>query len=322
MIKNQWYIVMESNEIGRNIVKAKRLGENLVFWRDSNGKLYCMTDKCAHRYAALSKGEIVNDRIQCPFHGLEYSGDGACRCIPANGKSSEVPERFKVTSYPVYENYGYVWIFWGDKKENIPEVQFFDDLGKEFTFASIKDNWNAHYSRVIENQLDVAHVPFVHRTTIGRGNRTLVDGPAVKWINEGKFYLYSFNKLDDGSTPRKPEEIIPDDSKDFKLEFIFPNLWQNHIAESVRVLAAFVPVDNENTILYLRFYQKFIKIPVLNKAAALLAMPYNRKILHQDRRIVTTQEPKQSELKSGEELFQADRPIIEYRKKRNDLKAL
>ncbi len=44
--------------------------------------------------------------------------------------------------------------------------------------------------------------------------------------------------------------------KPFHLEFIFPNLWQNWISDKVRVVAAFAPVDDENTMLYLRFYQK------------------------------------------------------------------
>jgi phenylpropionate dioxygenase-like ring-hydroxylating dioxygenase large terminal subunit len=101
--------------------------------------------------------------------------------------------------------------------------------------------------------------------------------------------------------PLKPEQMpTPDPVKDFKLEFIFPNLWQNYIGEKVRIMVAFVPVDQENTILYLRFYQKFMRVPVLRRLVTRLAMPYNLIITHQDRRVVVTQQPKASALQIGE----------------------
>jgi phenylpropionate dioxygenase-like ring-hydroxylating dioxygenase large terminal subunit len=104
------------------------------------------------------------------------------------------------------------------------------------------------------------------------------------------------------------------------LEFIFPNLWQNHISPDVRVVAAFVPVDAEHTLLYLRFYQKFLPVPLLRDALNVLAMPFNLLVAHQDRRVVQTQEPKASALRGDEELVQADRPIVEYRRRRQALR--
>jgi phenylpropionate dioxygenase-like ring-hydroxylating dioxygenase large terminal subunit len=80
-----------------------------------------------------------------------------------------------------------------------------------------------------------------------------------------------------------------------------------------------VPVDDSHTLLYLRFYQSFLKIPGLGKLAARLAMPYNVKIAHEDRRVVETQLPKRSELKIGEKLVQADRVIVAYRSRRQEL---
>ena len=79
-------------------------------------------------------------------------------------------------------------------------------------------------------------------------------------------------------------------------------------------------MDDENTILYLRFYQKFMRIPVLRQLVNKLSMPMNITIAHQDRRVVITQQPKASGLRIGEELIQADMPIVEYRKKQEHLK--
>jgi phenylpropionate dioxygenase-like ring-hydroxylating dioxygenase large terminal subunit len=144
----------------------------------------------------------------------------------------------------------------------------------------------------------------------------VVDGPVVEWKGEKMLFTYVFNRLDDGTPPRKPGELPHKSPSGVHLEFIFPNLWQNHISENVRILAAFVPVDEDHSILYLRFYQKFLSLPILGKLVAWLAMPMNVYIAHEDRRVVVTQQPKASGLKIGEKLIPGDLPIIEYRRKR------
>jgi phenylpropionate dioxygenase-like ring-hydroxylating dioxygenase large terminal subunit len=173
---------------------------------------------------------------------------------------------------------------------------------------------------VIENQLDAAHLPFVHHNTIGRGNRRIVDGPVLQWVGADMFYIYVHNRIDDGVPAAKPDQLPrPDPVRDFRLEFIFPNLWQNRIGEKVRIVAAFVPVDQENTLLYLRFYQKFLRVPLLREVVNSLAMKFNLVVAHQDRRVVETQQPKASGLQIGEKLFPADQPVIEYRRHRQEL---
>jgi phenylpropionate dioxygenase-like ring-hydroxylating dioxygenase large terminal subunit len=167
--------------------------------------------------------------------------------IPANGRNASVDERFQIHKYPTYEAHDLIWIWWGENPPSDLKLPlFFDDIDEHFSYSKVYDHWQAHYSRVIENQLDVAHLPFVHHNTIGRGGLTLVDGPGMEWVSDDMFFIYFYNRLDDGTPPRKPEEVpVPDPYKDFKLEFIFPNLWQNHIGEQLRVLAAFVPIDEE-----------------------------------------------------------------------------
>jgi phenylpropionate dioxygenase-like ring-hydroxylating dioxygenase large terminal subunit len=321
VIPKQWYVVMDSTQVKGRPVGVVRMGEKLVFWRDSSGKVSCLRDKCVHRGVQLSKGKVIKDHIRCPFHGLEYDSSGKVTVVPANGKNTPVPDRFQVLSYPTYEAHSFIWIWWGDNRPGgLQPPRFFTDIDDSLSYGRAYDHWNAHYSRVIENQLDAAHLPFVHYNTIGRGHRTIVDGPFFQWLDGDMFYVFVHNRVDDGTSPLKPEQMpTPDPVKDFKLEFIFPNLWQNYIDEKVRVMVAFVPVDQENTILYLRFYQRFVRVPVLRDLIARLSTPFNFIITHQDRRVVVTQQPKASALQIGEQLFQADRPIIEYRRRRQEL---
>ena len=321
MIRNQWYVVLESDEIADRPVGVTRLGEKLVFWRDQDRVVHAAVDRCPHRGAALSLGKIQNGQLQCPFHGFEYDPSGKCVLIPANGRNGIIPNAMRLETYPTYEAYGLIWIWWGDPSpEELPEPTFFDNLDDTFYYGSVHDPWEAHYSRVIENQLDVVHLPFVHARTIGRGNRTLVDGPLVEWKGDKMFYTYVFNRPDDGTPPRKPSELSVKSATSVHLEFIFPNLWQNYISENVRILAAFVPVDDDHSLLYLRFYQNFLRVPWLGKLAARMAMPSNLYIAHEDRRVVITQQPKATSLKIDETLIQGDLPIIEYRRRRELLK--
>jgi phenylpropionate dioxygenase-like ring-hydroxylating dioxygenase large terminal subunit len=326
MIREQWYVVLESREVGSKPMGFVRMGERLVFWRDDAGKVACHLDKCAHRGASLASGAVLHGevssdreggRIQCPFHGIEYDASGRGRVIPANGRSAPVPDGFRLHCYPTYEARGFIWIWWG---EDAPDSQpgFFEDLPETLSWSTRQDPWANHYSRAIENQLDMAHLPFVHYNTIGKGGKTVVDGPGIRFADKGLF-VYSRNRLDDGSLAKTPAEIaLPDLASDTgqKLEFRFPNLWQNYIDEKLRIVVAFVPVDQESSILYLRFCQGFMRVAGLRALVHAVGDRMNLVIAHQDRRVVETQIPKSAGEGRGELLFPGDAAIMEYRKMR------
>ena len=318
MIYNQWYIILESKELKKNKpLRVQRFNEHLVMWRDENNNVCCIADKCCHRGVSLSCGKIINGKLECPFHGFIYDKSGKVLMIPAIGKNKPTPETMKVQDYTTYEAFGFIWIWWGDAAKKTQEPYFFKEL-ENFSYSSFKDHWSVHYSRAIENQLDVVHLPFVHKTTIGRGNKTLVHGPVVT-REEELITFYVYNIQDDGNTvPLKPDEIT-DYKRLFHLQFHFPNIWQNFISDKIRAFAAFVPVDEENTIIYIRYYQRMLKFPILKGMFNYLGKISSIIILRQDKRVVLTQLPKKSSIKMDERLIMGDKPIIEYRKHRQEL---
>lgn len=323
MIPNQWYAVLESKEVPKGkLVGVTRLNEKMVFWRNNKNEIACLNDKCVHRGAALSIGKICQDgeTIECPFHGLQYDSSGRTTVIPANGKVSPVPEHFKVHSYPTKEDHGFIWIWWGEILGEYPPLPFFEDIDKKFSYSTYTEVWPVHYSRAIENQLDVVHLPFVHYNTIGRGHRTLVHGPLVEEMEDKRGFLaWTYNVKDDGKTkPLTPQEF-PEDFKVFHLTFRFPHLWQLNLATKARIFIAFVPVDENNTLFYMRFYQKLVRIPLLKTLVNWIGKRSSIKILHQDRRVVITQEPIKTSLIMEEKLIQGDIPIVFYRKRRQEL---
>jgi len=319
MIPDAWYAVLESREVPRKRpVAVTRLGERLVFWREGD-RVVCLADACAHRKASLGGGKVVDGCVECPFHGFRYDATGRCRLIPARGRSAEVEDRFRVRMHPARVAHGFVWVWWGKEPETLPDIPFFGDIDGSFRWSSMRSRWKVHYSRAIENQLDVMHVPFVHHNTIGRGGRTLVDGPIVEWKGERKLVVHVFLRSDDGSAPIPAGDLDPARAS-VRLELLLPNVWQNVLSDRMRVVAAFAPVDEENTVIYLRFYQRIVTVPILCHLFNRAMMRFNRVVLEQDRRVVETQRPVRTELRMGEMLVQGDRPIAEYRMRRDALK--
>jgi len=284
-----WFAILSSKEVEKDKpIGIVRFGKEIVVWRDENGKVNAIEDLCVHRRARISAGKVVNNRVQCPYHGFEFDGDGRVTFIPSLGRSYKVPEWFSVEAYKVVEKAGIVWMWFGDDEPK-GEPKFFQDIDEKFAYTEIRETWNVSFPRAVENQLDVMHLPFVHRTTIGRGNRTLVNGPVVKCLDEDSFKVYTFNEVDRGQIPKKPVEIKQIESN-FFLEFIFPNIWQNHISENMRVVAFFVPVTKEKTMIYLRYYIKATGIRSIDMLISKLGMQFNKFVLHQDKGVVETQD--------------------------------
>jgi len=319
MIYNQWYVILYSKELKKNKpLRIKRFNEDLALWRNEKQEVCCIADQCCHRGVSLACGKIIQGKLECPFHGFVYNPSGKVDLIPANGKNKATPETMKVKAYKAYESYGFIWLWWGDDdKMTTAKPFFFEELAK-FSYSTFIDYWNVHYSRAIENQLDVVHLPFVHKTTIGRGNKTLVHGPVVVRENE-LITFYVNNVADDGNTlPLKPNEIA-NYEKLFHLQFHYPNIWQNFISDKIRAFAAFVPIDEENTAIYIRYYQNMVKVPILKELFNYIGKLSSIIILRQDKRVVITQLPKKSNDKMDERLIMGDKPIIEYRKHRQEL---
>jgi len=319
MIENQWYAIAPEKMVSPGkMVGLKRLGKELLIFRTTDGKWGCLEDLCSHRGVKLSAGKLKEDGcVECPFHGLRFSVNGECTLIPANGKDKLVDERYHVRSYAIQAKHGIIYVFNGDKKLASSEVPFFPDfLDERFVYSEIADTWDTHYSRAIENQLDVVHLPFVHHNTIGRGNKTLVHGPKTVVI-EDTIVTSADNEVDVGQRQRKPQEC--DINPDMQLRFRYPNIWINIIAKKIKVFVYFAPIDDEQVILYLRFYNCITPFKFVNRMIGFFGKYANLMIERQDKRVVNTQRPKRTQLRMGEKLIQGDQPIVVYRKLREEL---
>lgn len=318
MINNQWYAVLSSHVLrAGEMLSARRFGDDVVFFRSAAGEVGCFSGRCPHRGASIAAGCVRNDHIQCPFHGLEFDATGKCVLVPSEGMASQANfDRLHLKQYPTREIGGIIFVWYGDGEPGT-EPDVFDLItDSSFTYDHTEDFWNVHYSRVIENQLDVSHLAFVHRTTIGRGNKTVCNGPKVVWLDGNTVQTSANNEVDSGQTPKSSDESI---IKSTNLTFKFPNMWLNHVSDKIMILAFFIPVDEESSIIALRFYNKITGVKVIDKLIARIGSKANIIVERQDKRVVETQLPGKSEAGMAENLVAADLPIIAYRDKRKTL---
>lgn len=313
LIENQWYPVLESREIGNKPVAFERLGQRLVCWRTAAGHPVAQHDRCPHLGASLAQGKVSRDRLVCPFHGFEFDAEGHCRHLPANGRQGKIPKGLEVATFLLREAHGFIWLWLGQAQEIYPPLPFFPELEHGWRYGTVMAVWPVHYSRAIENQLDVAHLAFVHRTTIGAGGRSFVDGPYVEADAAGiKVWVTNFR--DEGQAHRTQEALaLAATQKEPGLHFLFPGVWLLNISPRMKNFIAFVPVNEGVTLYYVRVYHR-IKNLVLATLYEFFVGLSNRFILNQDRRVVVTQTPLDSRQASQDRLIGADRAIIQFRR--------
>ena len=311
--RNQWYPVLESREVKRKPLGVERLGQRLVFWRDAEGRVHAHPDRCPHLGAALSSGRVVGQHLVCPFHGFEFASDGHCRHIPANGRQGKIPVSLRLPPYVLREAHDLIWLWWGTPSVEYPLLPYFSVLEGRWRQGTVTAEWPVHYTRAIENQLDVAHLPFVHRTTIGAGGRSRVEGPYVEANDQG-IQVWVTNTRDTGQ-PARDQSALARAAKDCEpgLSFLFPACWLLNISSKLKIFVAFVPIHEHRTRFYLRSYHQVL-VPGL---AQLYEGPLglsNRWILSQDQRVVTTQTPANSLDARDDGLIGADRAIAAFRR--------
>ena len=166
MYINFWYPAEESARITDKPVHVRMLGQDFVLFRDSSGKVNCLSNICSHRGGWLADGKVKDDCIECPYHGWRFDGAGACQRIPSLGPDARIPPRAKVDSYPTEERYGLIFAFLGDLPEDErPTIMPIDEYGAPGWAATLQRfEWNNEYKRSTENALDPAHNEFVHPT--------------------------------------------------------------------------------------------------------------------------------------------------------------
>jgi phenylpropionate dioxygenase-like ring-hydroxylating dioxygenase large terminal subunit len=167
-LRNQWYTAATSAELGRQPLARTVCNEPLVIFRTEGGRVAVLTDRCPHRKAPLSSGEVVGSDIQCGYHGLRFAADGACTHVPGN---APIGRNFRARSFPAREIHGLVFVWLGEAALADPELipDFSENVKPGWTGVHGTLYVKGHYQLLIDNILDLTHVVFVHKTTLAGG---------------------------------------------------------------------------------------------------------------------------------------------------------
>jgi phenylpropionate dioxygenase-like ring-hydroxylating dioxygenase large terminal subunit len=183
-LRNQWYTATTSAELGATPLARTICNEPLVIFRGQDGNVAALTDRCPHRKAPLSSGEVVGNDIQCGYHGIRFAADGACTHVPGNAL---VGRSFRARSFPVREVHGLVFVWLGEAFADpalIPD--FSENVKPGWTGVHGMLHVKGHYQLLIDNILDLTHVVFVHKTTLAGGGvaetplEVTIDGDVVR----------------------------------------------------------------------------------------------------------------------------------------------
>ena len=184
-IRNVWYVaafaadMKPGTQIGR-----KYLGESVVLFRTESGEIGALEDRCSHRAMPLSAGQVDGEVIRCCYHGLEFDKTGLCTRVP---NQARIPSAANVRSYPVEERDGFIWIWMGDKAEADTSriISNPEHVDPKWSWKSFNFYVEANWQLLVDNILDLTHVPYIHSRTIG-GNPEQHYGAETKVEFDGK----------------------------------------------------------------------------------------------------------------------------------------
>ena len=164
LLRNYWQPVALAEELqGPRPAKAVRLlGQDLVLFRDEQGRYGLLDRRCPHRAADLSFGRLEDGGLRCLFHGWLFDVTGKCLETPAEPEGSRMCEHIRQTAYPVVEKNGILFA-WMGKGEPAAFPHFDCFVAPDaYTFA-FKGLFECNWLQALEVGIDPAHASFLHR---------------------------------------------------------------------------------------------------------------------------------------------------------------
>lgn len=167
LLANTWYMGAWAHEITEKPISRRLLGVGTMFYRKSDGGIVAMRDRCPHRFAPLSQGKVIDDAIECPYHGLVFNSGGQCIVSPFEERA---PQAIRVQTFPVVERDNIVWFWPGDPEradaDLVPDFSLISSPKYKCVFGLTEVD--AHYEIETDNLMDLTHSRTLH-TAFGGG---------------------------------------------------------------------------------------------------------------------------------------------------------
>jgi phthalate 4,5-dioxygenase oxygenase subunit len=233
-------------------VRVRLLGEDLVAFRDTRGRVGLLDEFCPHRRASLFFGRNEECGLRCVYHGWKYDVDGRCVDMMNEPEERQFKDKIFIASYPTEEVGGVVWAYMGppERKPAPPAFAWTRIPATHIQVSKViqESNW----LQGLEGGIDTSHAPILHRllTTSTTRPGFKPDNPFVR----GKAPTLEVDITDYGY---RYAGVRPLDEASFHVRtyhFILPfhQIRPSRSESGVPLVAGhmWVPIDDENTMVY------------------------------------------------------------------------
>ena len=258
LMRRHWLPLCLSEEVSEPDgapVRARLLGEDLVVFRDTKGRLGVLAEACPHRRASLAFGRNEDCGLRCLYHGWKFDVDGNVLEMASEPDGERLRHDVKQKAYPVREAGGFVWI-WMGAKEDMDEFQSPAWAPTPATnIAIVKMHTACNWAQVLEGSIDSAHSSSLHSTDMPAA---VVDGAKATATNWPRPSVDKAPRLKVETTGfgfryaavRRP--IVNAETHDYVRTTLFIAPFTVLIPPNDRYKLAqmLVPIDDTNTMFY------------------------------------------------------------------------
>ncbi|KXS38052.1 MAG: dioxygenase [Halomonadaceae bacterium T82-2] len=167
IMRGHWLPACLSEEVAEpdgDPVRVRLLGEDLVAFRDTDGRVGVMDEMCPHRRASLALGRNEECGLRCLYHGWKMDVDGNVLEMSSEPSASKMTEKVKHKAYPTHEEAGFVWVYMGPAEEKpeftAPVFQPTPETKVSISKVIVDCNW----AQILEGAIDSAHSSSLHST--------------------------------------------------------------------------------------------------------------------------------------------------------------
>lgn len=165
ILENIWYCAAHAGEVTDKPLARMICGMPMVLYRGESGSVAALEDRCPHRQAPLSMGNVLGEDLQCNYHGFVFNKTGQCVHIP---RQDGISSRNRIQAFAAVERWGFIWIWWGNQEKvdetSIPDLPWTEDENRRASYFHF--HVNANFQLMADNLLDVSHVDFLHKHSI------------------------------------------------------------------------------------------------------------------------------------------------------------
>jgi phthalate 4,5-dioxygenase oxygenase subunit len=239
-------------------VRVKLLGEKLVAFRDTSGKVGLVDEFCAHRRASLFLGRSEENGLRCIYHGWKYDVTGNCLETPTEPAGSNFKDKIRIKSYPTLEMGGLVWAYMGPKEKTPPPPKFeFTQVPESHRYMT--KTWEeCNWLQALEGAIDSQHASFLHRALTSDKTRSRYGQSASGYRARSTTPSHEVETTDYGLLFASVRPLGEEGSYVRTYHFVMPfyaiRAAQQGIGGEVkRPLVAghmWVPMDDENCMVY------------------------------------------------------------------------